>query len=34
MNEPGQHVIYVFGDFRLDPRRRLLFADAPDALTG
>lgn len=33
MNEPGQHVTYVFGAFRLDPRRRLLFAkDAPDAL--
>jgi TolB-like protein/DNA-binding winged helix-turn-helix (wHTH) protein/Tfp pilus assembly protein PilF len=34
MSEPGQHVTYVFGDFRLDPRRRLLFArDAPDALS-
>jgi TolB-like protein/DNA-binding winged helix-turn-helix (wHTH) protein/Tfp pilus assembly protein PilF len=36
MNEPQPHVIYEFGDFRLDAGRRLLFArgsSAPLALT-
>jgi TolB-like protein/DNA-binding winged helix-turn-helix (wHTH) protein len=34
MSEPGQHISYEFGDFRLDARRRLLFAKGvPDALS-
>jgi TolB-like protein/DNA-binding winged helix-turn-helix (wHTH) protein len=34
MSEPGQHTSYEFGDFRLDARRRLLFAkDVPEALS-
>ena len=33
MSEPGQHTSYEFGNFRLDTRRRLLFAkDTPEAL--
>ena len=34
MSEPGQHISYEFGDFRLDARRRLLFAKGvPEALS-